>query len=94
MVQNKCNRRSLSVDGASLVASGKWCCPSAMKDCCQSLDLREDFDLFTSFVFAETADRMRIMDPQRSFHLIHKADVMRILRGLQNNLLAFCVSTL
>ncbi len=62
MAQNKCDRRSLSVDAASLVASGPQRCPSAMKDYCQSLDVR-DFDLSTSFVFVEIADRKWIMDP-------------------------------
>lgn len=78
MAQNKYNRRSFSVDGASLVASGPQRCPSAMKDYCQSLDVR-DFDLSTAFVFAEIADRKWIMEPQRSFHLVHRAEVMRIL---------------
>lgn len=62
MAQNKCDRRSLSGDAASLVASGPQRCPSAMKDYCQSLDVR-DFDLSTSFVFVEMADRKWIMDP-------------------------------
>ncbi len=62
MAQNKCDRRSLSVDAASLVASGPQSCPSAMKEYCQSLDGR-DFDLSTAFVLAEIADRKWIIDP-------------------------------
>ncbi len=57
MAQNKCDRRSLSVD-----ASGPQSCPSAMKEYCQSLDGR-DFDSSTAFVLAEIADRKWIIDP-------------------------------
>jgi len=45
----KCDRRSLSFD-ATLVASGQRHCLSAMKDYCQSLDVREEFDLLTGCV--------------------------------------------
>lgn len=57
MAQNKCDCRSLSVDAVSLVASGQRCCPSAVKDYCQSLDVGEHLDLSTAFVFTEIADR-------------------------------------
>lgn len=76
MAQNKCERRSLSFDATSLVASGQRRCPSAMKDYCQSLDVREDFDLFTAFVFSERADRMWIMDLLRSCHLSKSTDTL------------------
>lgn len=88
-------RRSLSIDARQ---SCGFCCLSAMKGYCQRGDAREDSDLSTAFVLAKMADRTGIMDPLRSCHLIHKAEVRRVLRDLQTNqklhsclrLLGFC----